>query len=121
MTAPMEHDWPPTMRPRRGRRQPSTPVLDGEVLTQQEEQPRIRVEIVRRYVPRRQRSAPPAWLIVLVTLAVVMWMAPLGTVIAIVMLSIFLTEHPAIAVMIGAIIAALIVAAIRERWHGRPF
>ena len=50
-----------------------------------------------------------------------MWMAPLGTIILIAIVSIFFAEHPPAAFAIGGIIAALIIAAIRERRAGRQF
>ena len=50
-----------------------------------------------------------------------MWMAPLGTIILIVIGSIFVAQHLTIAIVIGGMLALLIVFALRERWHGRPF
>lgn len=92
--------------------------IDGDVLPPEPE-PRIHVTITAHR--RRQHSAPPAWVVVLLMIAVVMWMAPLGTVIAIVMLGIFVTAHPTIGIAIGVIIAALVIAAVRERLAGREF
>ena len=40
---------------------------------------------------------------------------------ALVMGGILVTAHPIIAFVIGGMIALVIVFALRERWHGRPF
>ena len=81
---------------RQRRRQPLP--LEGEVLgpePEPEPTPRIRVEVTHhRYVPRRQRSTVPPWLIVLFIIAALMWMAPLGTIILIAIVSIFVTSAP---------------------------
>ena len=57
----------------------------------------------------------------LLLVAAAMWISPFGAVVALVMVSVLLTEHPTIAIAIGGIIAALIIAAIRERRAGRQF
>jgi hypothetical protein len=96
--------------------------LEGEVLGPElEVEPRIRVEVVHRAYQPRQRQHVPPWLVVLLIIAAVMWMSPFGAVVAIVMLGILLTAHPTIAFVIGGMVALLIVFALRERWHGRPF
>jgi hypothetical protein len=110
------------MRPRRGRRRRPEPPLEGEILPPEAEPtPRIRVEIVRRAYQPRQRSTVPPWVIATLIFAGLCWLNPLGVVIAIVMISVLLTEHPTIAIAIGVIIAALVIIAIRERRAGRPF
>ena len=38
-----------------------------------------------------------------------------------VLIAVFLTAHPMIGIVIGGMIALVIIAAMRERWHGRPF
>jgi hypothetical protein len=97
-------------------------VLEGEILLDEEPVPRIhRVEVVHRYQPRRQRQHVPPWLIVLLLVAAVMWISPFGAVIAIVMISIFVTAHPTIAIAIGGTVALVIIFALRERRAGRPF
>jgi hypothetical protein len=45
----------------------------------------------------------------------------LGTIILIAIVSIFFAEHPTIASVIGGMIVLVIIAAVREHWHGRPF
>ena len=57
----------------------------------------------------------------LAIVAALMWMAPLGTIILIAIVSIFFAEHPTIAFVVGGMVALVIVFALRERWHGRPF
>jgi hypothetical protein len=96
------------------------PPIDGEVLTP-EPTPRIRVEVVHRAYQPRQRQHVPPWLVALLIIAVLMWISPFGAVVAIVMLGILLTAHPTIAFVVGTTIALVIVIALRERWHGRPF
>jgi hypothetical protein len=51
----------------------------------------------------------------------VLWMAPLGSIILIAIVSIFFASHPTFAFVVGGMIVLLIVFALRERWHGRPF
>jgi hypothetical protein len=122
MSERFEWDYPPTMRQRRGRRRPE-PVLEGEVLEPEPVQPppRIRVEVTHRAYQPRQRQHIPPWLVALLIIAVLMWVSPFGAVIALVMISIFVTEYPTIAIAIGGTIALVIVFALRERWYGRPF
>jgi hypothetical protein len=94
--------------------------IDGEVL-EPEPTPRIRVEVVtHRYQPRRH-SAPPIWAVALLAFGVFAWLSPFALIVGLVLLSVFLTEHPTIAIAIGVIIAALVIIAIRERRAGRPF
>jgi hypothetical protein len=104
---------------RQRRRRPELP-LEGEILLDEEPSPRIRVEVTHRYQPRRH-SAPPAWLIVLLIIAAVMWISPFGAVVALVMLSIFLTAYPTVAIVLGVTIALMVIIALRERRAGRPF
>lgn len=68
---------------------------------------------------RNQRPPPRGCSLLII--AVVMWISPFGAVIAIVMISIFLTAHPTVAFVIGGTIALVIIIAVRERWHHRPF
>ena len=118
-----EWDYPPTMRPRRGRRPP--PPLQGEILPSEPEPeptPRIRVELhIRQRPPIRQRQHLPPWLVALLIVAVVMWISPFGAVIAIVMASVLIASHPTFAFVVGGMIVLLIVFALRERRAGRPF
>jgi hypothetical protein len=125
MTQPMEYDWPPTMRVRRGRRRRPSPILEGEILTpelEHEPPPRIhRVEVVHRAYQPRQRQHVPPWVIALLIMAVLMWISPFGTVVALVMLGILVSAHPTFAATLLAALALVIIIAMRERWHGRPF
>jgi hypothetical protein len=110
----------------RQRRRRPEPVLEGDILGPETEsyqdKPRIRVEVVHRaYQPRRQHNTVPPWLIVLAIVAALLWMAPLGTIILIAIVSIFFAEHPTIAIAIGGIMALVIIIAMRERRAGRPF
>jgi hypothetical protein len=114
----LEWDFDNPKHKQRRRRQ--SPPLVGEIL-EPEPAPRIRVEVMHRAYQPRQRSTVPRWLIVLFIIAALMWMAPLGTIILIAIGSIFIAEHPTIAIAIGGMIALVIVFALRERWHGRPF
>lgn len=117
-----EWDFPPTMRPRRGRRRRPPPILEGEILEPElEREPHIRVSVEHRHVNHRQRQQIPPWLIVLLIIAVVMWISPFGAVVALVMGGILLTAHPTVAIAIGAAIAVLVVASIANRRTGRPF
>jgi hypothetical protein len=70
---------------------------------------------------RQRHSAPPAWVVVLLAFGVFAWLSPFALIVGIVLVSVFLTEHPTIAVAIGVVIAALMIAAIRERRAGRQF
>jgi hypothetical protein len=111
-------DWPNEIdSPSRRHRRPPPPI-DGEIL---EPEPRIRVEVVHRaYQPRQHQRVPP-WLVALLIIAVLMWVSPFGAVIAIVMASVLIASHPTFAFVIGGAIALVAIAALRERWHGRPF
>ena len=74
----------------------------------------------RAYQPRQRQHVPP-WLVALLIIAGLMWISPFGAVIAIVMASILIASHPTIAFVVGGMIALVIVFALRERWHRRPF
>jgi hypothetical protein len=117
-----EWDFPATMRPRRARRQARP--LQGEILGPEtesyHEKPRIRVEVTHRYQPRRH-NAPPIWAVVLLAFGVFAWLSPFALIVGLVLLSVFLTEHPTIAIALGGTLALLIIIAIRERRAGRPF
>jgi hypothetical protein len=63
----------------------------------------------------------PRLAIALLIIAAVMWISPFGVIIGLVLISVFLMMHPAAAIVLGATIALVIVIALRERWHGRPF
>jgi hypothetical protein len=104
---------------RQRRRRAELP-LEGEILLDEEPTPRIRVEVTHRLQPRRH-SAPPAWIVPLVFIAALAFFSPYALIVAIVMISIFLTAYPTIAIAIGVIIAVLAIAAIRERRARRPF
>jgi hypothetical protein len=73
-----------------------------------------------RYQPRRH-SAPPIWVVALLAFGVFAWLSPFALIVGFVIFSVFLTEHPTIAIAIGVIIAALVIIALRERRAGRPF
>ena len=57
----------------------------------------------------------------MVIMAALCWISPFGVIIAIVMAAVLIASHPTIAFVIGGMIALVIVFALRERWHGRPF
>ena len=120
MTQPMEHDWPPTMGPRRGRRRPRI-----EVLPPQEEEPQqaSRITIEHRHVVhhrQRQQTIPP-WAIAVLFIGVLCWISPLGTVIALVMIGLFVTAHPTFVIAIAILLVLFIGIAVRERLARRPF
>jgi hypothetical protein len=99
----------------RQRRPRQPPPLDGEVL---EPEPRIRVEVVHRHQPPRRSIAPQMVTIAaLVVLVLILFRSP-G---ALILLAVLLTAQPMLAVAIGGTIAVLIVAALWEWRHGRPF
>jgi hypothetical protein len=50
-----------------------------------------------------------------------MWISPLGVVVALFMGAILVMAHPTIAIAVLVVVAGLAIAALRERWHGRPF
>jgi hypothetical protein len=114
-----EWDFPPTMRPRR-RRPP--PPLEGEILEPQSEPPpRIhRVEVFHRYQPRQHSGLPP-WVIALLIIAAVMWVSPFGAVVALVMLAVFVTSHPTVALSVAAALVLVVAIAVHQRWRGHPF
>jgi hypothetical protein len=70
---------------------------------------------------QRQAAPVPPWLIVLLIVVALMWISPLGTVVALFMLGMLLTAHPQVAIALGMVLLLLTIAALRERWHGRPF
>ena len=115
MTEWREWDWP--NEPKRSRRRRIQTV---EILPPQQPEPErhIRVTVTAHH---RQRQHVPPWLIVLVIFAALCWVSPFGLVVALVMGGILLTAHPSIAIAIGVIVAALVIAAIRERLAGRHF
>ena len=53
----------------------------------------------------------------MVIMAALCWISPFGVIIAIVMAAVLIASHPAIAFVIGGMIALVIVFALRERWH----
>jgi hypothetical protein len=71
--------------------------------------------------PLRHREQIPPWVIALLILAAVLWISPFGLIVALVMISIFLTAHPTIAIAIGGTIMLVVIIAMRERWYGRRF
>jgi hypothetical protein len=106
----------------RQRRRRPEPVLEGEILLDEEPAPRIKVEVVHRaYQPRRQRSTVPPWLIVLAIIAVLMWMAPLGTIILIAIVSIFFAEHPTVGIALLASLVLVVAIGVHQRRRGHPF
>jgi hypothetical protein len=106
----------------RQRRRRAPPPLDGEVL-QPEPSPRIRVEHVhhiRQHAPIRRQQVPP-WLIVLLIVACLMWVSPLGVVVALFMGAILVMAHPAFAAALFVVVAVLAIAAWRNHRAGQPF
>ena len=78
--------------------------IDGEVL-EPEPTPCIRVEVVQHH-QSRQGSTPQRLVIVA----------------AMIVLGIILLRSPAnLWIAMAVTVAALIIIAMRERWHGRPF
>jgi hypothetical protein len=114
MTQPMEHDWPPTMRVRRGRRR-------RREIIEPDDPPASRIHRVEVTVHHRRPHSAPPWLIALLIIAAVMWISPFGAVVAIVMGAILITSHPMIGIVLGGTIALVVIIALRERWAGRPF
>jgi hypothetical protein len=124
-TRPLTHtpkylEWDYDNPKHRQRRRRPPPPLDGEVLEPEEPSPRIRVEVHHRIVPRQRQHVPP-WLVALLIIAVVMWISTFGAVVALVMISIFVTAHPTIAIALGGMVTLVAIAALRERRAGRPF
>jgi hypothetical protein len=37
------------------------------------------------------------------------------------LIAVFLTAYPTVAIALGGTIALVVIIALRERWHGRPF
>jgi hypothetical protein len=107
MSQRFEHDWPPTKKYHRKARQPQIEILEPE-------QPRIhRVEISVRRQPQRQ-TLPP-WLIVLLIVAGLLWISPIGLIVAIAIVTILAIQHPLIIITSGLIIAALVINSLRRR------
>ena len=117
-----EHDWPPTMHARRGRRRQPLP-LEGEVLGPEELEPKTRIHRVEIAVHhhRQRHSAPSPWLIALLVIAALMWWAPLGTVILIVIVAMGIMAHPAIGIALAASVALFVGITIYQRRRGRAF
>jgi hypothetical protein len=101
MTQKYEWDYPATMRPRRRRATQQTTVLDGEVL--QPQQDRIRVEVRHIYQPQCQPKPPP-YVIAILIFAALIWVSPIGFVIAIVMGGILVSAHPNEAICVAALL-----------------
>jgi hypothetical protein len=101
---------------RKRRRRPPTP-LEGEVL---EPEPRIHVEVVHRYQPRRHNALPP-WVIALLIIAAVMWVSPFGAVVAIVMGAVLVAAHPTVAIAIAAALVLVVAIGVHQRRKGVPF
>ena len=121
MTQPMEHDWPPTMRARRGRRRRPLP-LEGEVLGPEEPEPETRIHRVEIAVHHhRQRQHVPPWAIAILIIGFLCWVSPLGLVIAIAMISMGVMMHPEIGIAIAIFIVLICIIAWRERRRGRAF
>jgi hypothetical protein len=112
----MEHDFPPTMRQRRRRQ----PILEGEILTPQSEpQPRIRVEVRHTYSQRqREQIQIPPWLIVLLIVAGLLWISPIGVIVAIAIVTVLVIQHLAVVITSAIIIAVLVFNSIRRRRVG---
>lgn len=47
--------------------------------------------------------------------------SPYALIVSCVLIAVFFTAHPTIAIAIGVTVAALVIVAIRERRAGRPF
>jgi hypothetical protein len=71
--------------------------------------------------PQRRQSAPPAWIIPLAIIVALMFVSPYALVVSIVLISVFLTMRPTIAIVFGVSLALVIIMTIHERWRGRPF
>jgi hypothetical protein len=109
----LEWDYDNPKHPRR--RQPSTPVLEGEGLPQQDEQPRVRVEVIHHH---RHHGPTPQRIVIIaafVILALILFRSP-G---ALILLAALIPGHFWIAC--GVIVATLAIIAINERLRGRPF
>jgi hypothetical protein len=115
MTEWKEYDFdnPAHWRPRR--RRPTIEYMEPE-----DEQPRVTIELHHRFVPRPRERIPP-WLIVLVGIALLMWWAPLGTIVAIALMTVFATAHSTLAISLAASLAMVIVIGIVQRLRGHLF
>jgi hypothetical protein len=101
----------------RRRRPPQ--IFEGEVLSPSEPQSRVRVDVHHHHY--RQRSAVdvsvsvPPWFIALLIFAALLWISPIGLIVAIAIVSIFVIQHPAIVITSGMIVAALVINSLRRR------
>lgn len=89
--------------------------IDGEVL-EPEPTPCIRVEVVQHH-QSRQGSTPQRLVIVaaMIVLGIILLRSPYS----LLMLAVLIPANLWIAMAVT--VAALIIIAMRERWHGRPF
>jgi hypothetical protein len=110
----VEWDFDNPVHRQRRRRQPRP--LEGEILEPDEPSPRIRVEISVRRQPQRQTL--PTWLVVLLIVAGLLWISPIGLIVAIAIVSILAIQHPLIVITSGLIIAALVINSLRKRSIG---
>jgi hypothetical protein len=107
-------DWPE--EPRRGRRSRSSPPLEGEVLLP-DDQPSPRIHRVEVHHHHRRSIITPQMVTIaaLVVLVLILIRSPAALLMAAVLV-------PAtVWLALGIIVAILVVAALRERWHRPPF
>jgi hypothetical protein len=109
MTRPMEHDWPPTMRPRRRPR-----IETVEILPPRQAEHYVRVTV-------RHQATPPAWIIPLAIIAALSMITPYGLIVTIVVAAVFVTAHPAVAIAFAASLVLVIAIGVVQRWRGHPF
>ena len=117
----LEWDFDNPKHKQRRRRQPLP--LEGEVLGPElEVEPassRIQVEIVHYH--RRQRQHVPPWAIAILIIGALAWVSPIGLVIALFMVGVFVTAYPTVAIALGIFLVLFIGIAVRERLAGRSF
>jgi hypothetical protein len=110
MTQPMEHDWPPTMRPRR--RRPRIEIV--EILPPRQPEHHVRVTIHRQATPVWPFLVAPA-ILIFAFVAGRFLFVPL-----IVVMAIF-AAYPVVGYAFLIWLVLVIAIAIHERWRGHPF
>jgi hypothetical protein len=68
-----------------------------------------------------RRHGAPTWLIPLAILALLSVVSSHAPIVSCVLIAVFLTAHPTIAIALGGTLALVVIIALRERWYGRPF
>jgi hypothetical protein len=109
MTQPFEHDWPPTMKYHRKARRIET----VEILPPRQSEHHVHVTVHHRHNGIRPQQVIIAAALLFVVL--ILLRSP-G---ALILLAVLVP--PTVWIAIGIFVAILAIAAIRERWHGRPF